>query len=68
MCQWYSALHMALKAVGVSPGSQVITQALTFVATSNAISYCGADHIFIDVDIDSLGMSPLALKSWLTRM
>ena len=60
-----SALHMALKAVGVNPGSQVITQALTFVATSNAINYCGADHIFIDVDIDSLGMSPLALKAWL---
>ena len=37
-----AALHVTLKAIGVSPGSQVITQALTFVATSNAITYCGA--------------------------
>jgi len=62
-----AALHVSLKALGVGPGSQVITQALTFVATSNAISYCGAEHIFIDVDIDSLGMSPVALKSWLSE-
>lgn len=60
-----AALHMALKALGVCTGSQVITQALSFVATSNAITYCGAEHVFIDVDIDSLGMSPTALKSWL---
>jgi len=60
-----AALHVALKAVGVSLGSQVITQALTFVATSNAINYCGADPVFIDVDIDSLGMSPKALQAWL---
>lgn len=60
-----AALHAALKGLGVSSNSQVITQALTFVATSNAISYCGAEHIFVDVDIDTLGMSPTALKSWL---
>ena len=62
-----AALHVTLKAIGVSPGSQVITQALTFVATSNAITYCGAEHIFVDVDIDTLGMSPVALKSWLEQ-
>ena len=60
-----SALHIALKALGVCSGTQVITQALTFVATSNAISYCGAEHIFVDVDVDSLGMSPRSLRSWL---
>lgn len=60
-----AALHLALKAVGVEKNSEVLTQALTFVATSNAITYCGARPIFIDVDEDTLGMSPTSLRTWL---
>jgi len=60
-----AALHVALKLAGVERGDEVITQPLTFVATANAINYCGAAPIFIDVDIDTLGMSAKALKSFL---
>jgi len=62
-----SALHIALHITGVQQGDEVITQALTFVATANAISYCSAKPIFIDVDIDTLGMSPKALSEWLSK-
>lgn len=62
-----AALHAALHFAGVGPGTQVITQALTFVATCNAIRYCGAAPIFVDVDIDTLGMSPQALRTWLQK-
>lgn len=60
-----SALHMALMLAGVERGDLVITQPLTFIATCNAISYIGATPLFIDVDIDTMGMSPDKLKSWL---
>lgn len=60
-----AALHMALKLVGVNDGSEVITQPLTFVATCNAISYCGAVPIFIDVDRDTMGLSPKSLEYFL---
>ncbi|MDB4498240.1 LegC family aminotransferase [Gammaproteobacteria bacterium] len=61
-----NALHMALKLVGVEAGDEVITQALTFIATCNAISYLDAKPIFIDVDMDTMGLSPEALKQWLS--
>lgn len=60
-----NALHLALMMSGVKPGSEVITQALTFIATANAISYCGAKPVFLDVDMDTLGLSHDALRSWL---
>src|SRR6056297_1224462 len=60
-----NALHLALKLVGVEPNTEVITQPLTFIATANAIKYCNADPVFIDVDKDTLGLSPEKLKSWL---
>ncbi len=60
-----SALHMALLLAGVRAGEEVISQALTFVATCNAISYLGARPVFVDVDADTLGMSPVALRNWL---
>ena len=52
-----AALHLGLVAAGVKPDHEVITQALTFVATANAISYCGASPIFLDIDNDTLGLS-----------
>lgn len=60
-----AALHMALKLVGVQPNDLVITQPLSFIATCNAISYCGASPVFIDVDRRTLGLSPVALEQWL---
>jgi perosamine synthetase len=60
-----NALQAALRLVGVEPSTEVITQPLTFVATCNAIKYLYADPVFIDVDRDTLGMSPDSLKSFL---
>lgn len=60
-----AALHVALMLAGVKTGDLVVTQALTFVATCNAIAYCGAEPVFVDVDRHTLGMSPGALETWL---
>ena len=60
-----NALHMALMLVGVERNDEVLTQALTFVATCNALSYIGAYPVFIDVDKDTLGLSPKAVRIWL---
>ena len=60
-----SALHIGLKLVGVDADSEVITQPLTFVATANAIAYCGAKPVFVDVDRDTLGLSASKLKHFL---
>jgi len=60
-----SALHIGLKLVGVDGSCEVITQPLTFVATVNAISYCNAKPIFVDVDRETLGLSPSKLKEFL---
>ena len=60
-----AALHMCLHLTGVGCGDEVITQALTFVATGNAISYCGAHPVFIDVDKDTMGISPSSLRTFL---
>tara|TARA_Y100000588_G_scaffold328722_1_gene364456 strand:- start:167 stop:1348 length:1182 start_codon:yes stop_codon:yes gene_type:complete len=60
-----NALQIALLLAGVTEEDEVITQALTFVATCNAISYIGADPVFIDVDKDTLGMSPIFLSKFL---
>jgi perosamine synthetase len=60
-----SALHVSLLLANVNKNDEVITQSLTFVATCNAISYCGAQPIFIDVDTDTMGLSPSALKCFL---
>jgi perosamine synthetase len=62
-----SALHIALLLANVQSDDEVITQPLTFVATCNAISYCNAKPIFIDVDKDTMGLSPLALKEFLDK-
>ncbi len=60
-----NALHLALLLVGVGKNDEVITQPLTFIATCNAISYCNAHPVFIDVDKETLGLSPIAVKNWL---
>ena len=62
-----SGLHISLILANVDKDSEVITQPITFVATCNAISYCGAVPIFIDVDKETMGLSPSALKSFLEK-
>lgn len=61
-----AALHVALQLAGVQRGDEVISQALTFIATCNALSYVGAQPVFVDVDVDTLGMSPDALRRFLS--
>ena len=60
-----NALHMSLLLSGVERDDEVLTQALTFIATCNAISYIGAHPVFLDVDRETLGLSPTAVQSWL---
>ncbi|MHC1703448.1 MAG: LegC family aminotransferase [Tenuifilaceae bacterium] len=62
-----NALHLALMLVGVERNTEVITQPLTFIATANAIAYTGATPIFLDVDLDTMGLSPIALNDWLEK-
>lgn len=59
------ALHMALLVAGVKQNDLIITQPLSFIATCNAISYLGASPLFVDVDRDTLGLSPSVLKDFL---
>ncbi len=61
-----AALHLSLVVAGVKQNDEVITQALTFIATANAISYIGAIPHFVDVDKDTMGMSPSLLRNYLT--
>lgn len=60
-----AALHVALMLAGAARDTEVITQAVTFIATCNALSYIGAKPVFVDVDLDTMGMSPEALSEWL---
>jgi len=60
-----AGIQVALRLVGVARDTEVITQALTFIATVNAIVYNGADPVFIDVDLDTMGLSPKAVEQFL---
>ncbi len=60
-----AGLQVSLRIAGVNPGDEVLTQALTFVATANSIAYNHASPVFIDVDKDTMGLSPIALKNFL---
>jgi perosamine synthetase len=62
-----SALHVGLLVAGVQRDDEVITQSLTFVATCNAIRYCGAEPVFVDVERETLGMSPDSILDFLDR-
>lgn len=62
-----AALHMALLIVGVGSENEVITQPLTFVATANAITYCNAHPVFVDVEKSTLGLDPQALADFLGK-
>lgn len=62
-----AALHIALRLAGVERNDEVITQPLTFIATCNAISYIGAHPVFVDVDRDTMGLSPEKLSTFLKK-
>lgn len=62
-----NAMHLALLLVGVARGDEVLTQALTFIATCNAIRYIDAHPVFLDVDQSTMGLSPDAMREWLSR-
>jgi len=62
-----NALHMALILANVVENDEVISQSLTFIATCNAISYCKAWPVFVDVDRDTMGLSPVALENFLSE-
>jgi perosamine synthetase len=63
-----AALHVALQLAGVRPGDEVLAPALTFVATANAITYCGAVPHFIDSDDRTLGIDPIRLRQYLATV
>lgn len=60
-----AGIQVALRLSGVNSGDEVLTQALTFVATANAITYNNAHPVFIDVDLDTMGLSPKAVLAFL---
>jgi aminotransferase in exopolysaccharide biosynthesis len=62
-----AALHMLLLAVGIKTGDEIITQSLSFAATAAAIFHAGGTPVFVDVERETLGMSPKSLKHFLTE-
>jgi perosamine synthetase len=63
-----AALHVCLQLVGVQPGDEVLVPALTFIATANAVSYCGATPHFVDSALDTLGVDPARLADYLREI
>lgn len=61
-----TALHLALHSLGVGPGHEVITVSHTFIATANAIRYCGARPVFVDVDATTYNLDPALLERAIT--
>jgi dTDP-4-amino-4,6-dideoxygalactose transaminase len=61
-----AGLHLALRAVGVGPGDEVITSPFSFVASANAIIYCGATPVFADIDPITLNLDPAAVEAAIT--
>src|SRR5262245_47662801 len=58
-----TALHLALIAVGVRPGDEVVTVSHSFIATANAVAYCGAKPVFVDIDPLTYNMDPALLEA-----
>lgn len=65
-CNGTVALHLALMAIGISPGDEVILPTLTFVATANAVSYCGAYPVFVDSEPETWNLNPALIEELIT--
>jgi perosamine synthetase len=63
-----AALHIALKLAGVQQGDEVLIPTLTFVATANAVTYCGAEPHFVDSEEKNLGIDPYTLREYLNNI
>src|SRR5579864_3746888 len=61
-----TALHLALHAVGVGPGDEVITVSHSFIATASSIRYCGATPVFVDIDPATFNMDPALIEAAIT--
>jgi perosamine synthetase len=62
-----TALHLVLAALGIKPGDEVIVPALTYIATANAVRYCGAEPVFVDVEPDTMNMDPRLFEAAITE-
>ena len=67
ICNGTAALHVVLMALGLGPGDEVIVPSLTYIATANAVRYCGAEPLFVDVDPETWTMDPTLLERAITR-
>jgi perosamine synthetase len=65
-CNGTAALHLSLAALGVGPGDEVIVPTLTFVATANAVTYCGARPVFVDSELETWNLDPAHVASKIT--
>jgi perosamine synthetase len=65
-CNGTAALHLSLLALGVRPGDEVIVPTLTFVATANAVTYCGARPVFVDSEAEAWTLDPALIEAKIT--
>ena len=65
-CNGTVALHLTLMALGVGPGDEVIVPTLTFVATANAVTYCGARPVFVDAEPETWNIDPALIEAKIT--
>ena len=62
-----TALHLALATLGVGPGDEVLVPAMTYIATANAVTYCGATPVFVDIDPETWCLDPRRIEAAITR-